>query len=328
MILADKIMNLRKQNGWSQEQLAEQLGVSRQSVSKWESGMSIPDLEKILKMSSLFGVTTDYLLKDEMEQDSPSDEKDEPAEKVRYVSLEEANTYMDLVQQISKRVAIGIMLCILSPVALIILGGYAEIKNSMSGDFAGGIGAAILLVMIIIAVVIFIFDGIRLDKYEYIEKEILELQYGVKGIVEKKKAEFDHTFRICIASGVAFCIIGVVPLIVAGAVQANDFVCCCLVGVLLTCIAIGVYLFVTAGCVWDSYNKLLQEGDYTPEQKATNKKLSFLPGTYWCTITAIYLGISFYFDNWDRSWIIWPVAGVAFVVVMGIANAIVKKNDQ
>ena len=44
MILADKIIDLRKKNGWSQEELAEQLGVSRQSVSKWESGMSVPDL--------------------------------------------------------------------------------------------------------------------------------------------------------------------------------------------------------------------------------------------------------------------------------------------
>ena len=50
MILADKIMNLRKKCGWSQEDLADQLGISRQSVSKWESGMSIPDLEKIVKI--------------------------------------------------------------------------------------------------------------------------------------------------------------------------------------------------------------------------------------------------------------------------------------
>lgn len=64
MILADKIAELRKKNGWSQEELAGQLGVSRQSVSKWESAASIPDLDKILKLSELFGVSTDYLLKD------------------------------------------------------------------------------------------------------------------------------------------------------------------------------------------------------------------------------------------------------------------------
>lgn len=58
MILSEKIIMLRKKYGWSQEELAERLDISRQSVSKWESGASIPDLERIVGMSQLFGVTT------------------------------------------------------------------------------------------------------------------------------------------------------------------------------------------------------------------------------------------------------------------------------
>ena len=69
MILADKIIRLRKKNGWSQEELAEKMNVSRQAVSKWESAQTIPDLEKILQLSTLDGVTTDYLLKDEIEDE-------------------------------------------------------------------------------------------------------------------------------------------------------------------------------------------------------------------------------------------------------------------
>ena len=65
MILAEKIAALRKKNGWSQEDLAMELNVSRQSVSKWESAASIPDLDKILQLSRIFGVSTDYLLKDD-----------------------------------------------------------------------------------------------------------------------------------------------------------------------------------------------------------------------------------------------------------------------
>lgn len=63
MSLGDKIIELRRQKGWSQENLAERLGVTRQPVSKWESGASVPDLDKIVGMSELFGVTTDYLIK-------------------------------------------------------------------------------------------------------------------------------------------------------------------------------------------------------------------------------------------------------------------------
>jgi transcriptional regulator with XRE-family HTH domain len=68
-MLSEKIINLRKSRGWSQEELAERLNVSRQSVSKWESGISNPDLDKIVAMSTLFGVTTDYLLKDAIQEE-------------------------------------------------------------------------------------------------------------------------------------------------------------------------------------------------------------------------------------------------------------------
>lgn len=63
MNIADRILNLRKMKGISQEELADKIGVSRQAVSKWESEQSIPDLEKIIIMSDYFGVTTDYILK-------------------------------------------------------------------------------------------------------------------------------------------------------------------------------------------------------------------------------------------------------------------------
>ena len=63
MNLSDRIQYLRKARGISQEGLADQLGVSRQAVSKWESEQSMPDLDKIISMSDYFEVTTDYLLK-------------------------------------------------------------------------------------------------------------------------------------------------------------------------------------------------------------------------------------------------------------------------
>lgn len=69
MILADKITALRKKAGWSQEELAEQLGVTRQSVSKCEGAQSVPDMDKVVQMSRLFGVTTDFLLKDELSEE-------------------------------------------------------------------------------------------------------------------------------------------------------------------------------------------------------------------------------------------------------------------
>lgn len=70
MDIAEKIIKLRKTNGWSQEDLAEKLYVSRQAISRWENGTALPDAENVLQISKLFNVTTDYLLNDDYESDS------------------------------------------------------------------------------------------------------------------------------------------------------------------------------------------------------------------------------------------------------------------
>ena len=93
MLLAEKIVSLRKKAGWSQEELAEKLDVTRQSVSKWESAQSIPDINKILQMSTLFGVSTDYLLKEEQEEPEFILNEDSGSTR-RRVSMEEANRFL------------------------------------------------------------------------------------------------------------------------------------------------------------------------------------------------------------------------------------------
>lgn len=70
MKLAEKLFELRKEKGWSQEKLAEQINVSRQSISKWESGQVLPEIEKVIELSKIFQVTTDYLLLDENSEKS------------------------------------------------------------------------------------------------------------------------------------------------------------------------------------------------------------------------------------------------------------------
>ena len=102
MIFADKLIALRKQHGLSQEQLAEKLNVSRQSVSKWEGAQSIPDINKIIQLSQIFGVSTDYLLKDELENEKDEYiETGEKSEELKYVSMEDANEFLNITQSIA-----------------------------------------------------------------------------------------------------------------------------------------------------------------------------------------------------------------------------------
>ena len=105
MILADKIIDERKKNGWSQEELADKLGVSRQSVSKWEGAQSVPDLQRILEMSELFGVSTDYLLKDE--ETNRTDDIEDSGTTSRKLSMEEANEFLDHNKVFAKKIANG-----------------------------------------------------------------------------------------------------------------------------------------------------------------------------------------------------------------------------
>ena len=177
MILADKIMLLRKKQGWSQEELAEKLDVSRQSVSKWEGGLSIPDLNKIIAMSALFGVSTDYLLKDEIEVEEPSETATSDDETARSVSAEDAHRYLNMVQRLSWRIALGVMLCILSPVCLILLGGATDVSSpwQIGENIAAGVGMIVLFLLVAIAVAIFIPTGIKLSEFSYLIKLVFSL---------------------------------------------------------------------------------------------------------------------------------------------------------
>ena len=332
MILSEKICNLRKQNGWSQEELAEKLNISRQSVSKWESGTSIPDLDKIIKLSEIFEVSTDYLLKDNVEEAGASKTEMNFQEKpVRNISLAEAGEYLDLVLKISKKMALGVALCILAPAILCAVLGFSmpginRADVFLSEQAACGIGVALLLIFIACGVALLITNGMKLSKYEYLEKECFTLEYGIQGIVKKKMEEFEAAFRKSIALGVTLCILGVVPLLLAGSLEAGDRIYMWCTSLLLLLVASGVLLFGWSGMIHGSYQKILQTDEYSPENKELGQRLSWFSGSYWCIITAVYLGISLTFDNWDISWIIWPVAGVLFAAIYQILKNITKSK--
>lgn len=330
MILADKITMLRKRSGWSQEELAERLGVSRQAVSKWESGTSLPDLDRIIKMSELFCVSTDYLLKDEV-QEITLPEGDGAAESSGGydLSLEEANAFLELTRRLSSRMAAAIALLVLSPVCLIQLGAVAEFrKTSLTEGMAAGIGLSVLLVLVAIGVGLLIFDGMKLSRYRHLEEEELTLQYGVKGLVERRRQADESGYRASVVAGVVLCILGVIPLLLAGTMELGDYITTSCVSLLLVLVAAAVFLFVRFGNIWSSYKKILQEEEYTWEQKRTNRKLAWFPGVYWLVVTAVYLAFSFSTGRWNFTWIVWPVAGVLFAALYGILQALVKRKSE
>lgn len=332
MILADKIINLRKKNGWSQEELAEKLGVTRQSISKYEGAQSIPDLDKILKLSEIFGVTTDYLIKDELEEEeyAPSQMQENESESdrsVHKVTMEMANEYLQIIDWTAGKTAFATMLCILSPIVLLMLGAMSEMPDyHISENATAGIGICVLIVLIAIAVTIFILCGMKTKKYEFMEKEDIETAYGVSGMVKEKRDAYHSPYVTQLVIGITCCICSVIPLFGTLAVSESDFYMVSAVCMLLTLVAIGTYFIVRSAAKMNAVNQLLEEEDYTRQKKHENKKMSGPVMVYWLIATAIYLAWSFTTNDWDRTWIIWPVVGVLFPAFYAIVNGIRKKS--
>lgn len=136
-MLSEKLYQLRKKSGLSQEQLAEQLNVSRQAISKWESGSAFPESEKLIIISNYFGVSVDYLLKDDVEEDAKT-----------------ANNEADK----NPKMLAGLIICIAGIAAMILWGLFSilrpEASNQMSESSMITIdGNGIFLILCVVAVI-------------------------------------------------------------------------------------------------------------------------------------------------------------------------------
>ena len=281
MILADKIVKLRKKNGWSQEELAEKMNVSRQAVSKWESSQTIPDLEKILQLSKFFGVTTDYLLKDELEDEELTNDTSSDAT-VKRISIEEANMYIEQRKKAAWHIALATFLCILSPIALIVLSILSELSNPIVSEItAGTVGLTILFGIVICAVPIYIYCGFKNQPYAFLDQNIpFELEYGVKGLVTEKKNAFRPTYIAYNIIATCLCIFSVIPLVILSFTE-NEILVAVALAFLMVIAGIGVGMFIVAGTQNASMQKLLKEGEFTEKEKKRTGIKEVVGFCYW-----------------------------------------------
>lgn len=326
MILADKIVTLRKRAGWSQEELAAQLGVSRQSVSKWEGAQSVPDMQKVVQMSRLFGVTTDYLLKEELGEPEPAPaESDAP---LRRVTMEQAADYLAQRQAAAPKLALATLLCVLSPVALLLLAALSDRPGAaLSENAAAGIGLCVLLVLVAAAVAVFITCAAQVKAYAFLESEPFETAYGVTGMVRGRRAAFAPRHTRGKVAGTVLCILSAVPLFIAVCLDGPDLLYVGAVCLLLVLAGVGSAVFVYGSVYWAAMDRLLEEGDYVRPRKRQNGVVGVVSSIYWLTVTATYLLWTFG-PWWDAqpqdTWILWAVAGVLYGAVMALVRGIRK----
>lgn len=311
MILSDKIILLRKKNNLTQEELAEKLGVSRQSVSKWEMGNSIPDINKIIQLSDVFGVKTDYLLKNEIDDIEYSDDTVEELEAKKTISVEDANDFMSAYEEYSNNVAESISLFIISPVAVLVSQIIALTTNVKSEDFFVIGGIVVLFLTIAFGVYKLIVKANLIEKYDFISIESFNLSYGVKGVVEKKKEEREQKDNKAIAAAIIMYILCVIPVILVS-ISDSEVLQLSSVILLLIIVSVATNILIKKLSVISSYNMLLQVEDYTMKNKKLREKMSGYITAFWLIITAVYLAVSLYTSRWEITWVIFAAGAVLF----------------
>lgn len=332
MNISNRIIVLRKQKGWSQEDLAEKLDVSRQSVSKWESGSSVPDITRILQMSEIFGVTTDYLLKGDAmitvgeptECEIDGCTKEEISEENICLSDDNVKKFLGDTAHFAYMIAMGVSLCILSPVLLIGLAGCVaeEGQGGLSETTFVIVGLLALMIMVAIAVKIFITNGVYMNKYRFIKNGEFELSDIHEKSIANSFSEFEPVFGKGISLGVGLCILSPIPLIIASVMELSDAIVVLMVPVLLIIVAIAVNKFVKLGLIREGYMQLLKQEEFTPSNRKKAELEDRVGGIYWPVIVAIYLIWSFAGDAWSKSWLIFPIAGLIFAAII---NALKKQ---
>lgn len=176
MNLGEKIFKLRKEKGLSQEALAEQIGTTRQAVSKWENNQGFPETEKLLQLSNVFEVSTDYLLKDDQTV-PPSDERG------YYVSREMAAGYLLNEKSVYRYTGITLMLWALAGVP------YTLFPDNQTWRC---LGMAVCIAAGVISLVLGMFA--EQEQYKVLKQEPLLFDYGylqeLSGIYRARKKKY------------------------------------------------------------------------------------------------------------------------------------------
>ncbi|NMP31169.1 helix-turn-helix domain-containing protein [Thalassotalea sp. M1531] len=326
MILAEKIVRLRKQVGWSQEELAEKMNVSRQSVSKWESTNSIPDLNKILMLSDLFDVSTDFLLRDENEAFDAREESKEP--NTVQVDLAQATKHIESKVETSALITKGVILCICSVIPLLFLLAMAETNRmGLTGNIAAAAGVVCLLVMVSLAVSLFI----KTNQYESgtvaIDDGKFELAYGVHSVFQDKLKKFRPTYNRRLSIGIFLFIVSFVPLMMVSIFGGGTETILMMLIVLLLIISVGIYIVSPVSAIFDAYNNILKDTCVDKVKSKRTKRAEKLAAFYWPLLTAIFLGWSLWTMAWGVTWIIWPVGAVLFAALVGLMELLNKDDD-
>lgn len=253
------------------------------------------------------------------------------------MSFAQAQECLTTYRRASRGIGIGAVLCILAVMPLFVLLGLFELEL-LSEGLAVALGLGALFVLVAAAVVLFIFYGPQLSPYEKWKTNGAVLEQEGVAWARQQKALQSRYFPLRIALGVVLCILSVVPMLVTGILTDGapfeDGAVLMALSVLFPLVAVGVYQFIRAGMVDSCCKMLLGELDtgpaLSPVDVKTGKKIptvvDIVAQIYWPLVVIAYLVWSFLTWDWRITWIIWPIAGIAFGIFAGVTESIAKRK--
>lgn len=305
MSTGENIQFLRKRDGYTQESFAEQMGVSRQTISKWESDGCFPEMEKLLQMCEMFRCNLDDLVRGDVQADVAADTAGYDA-------------HMNL---FAKQITTGVVLILAGVTAMLLTYGLSHMEE---------LGGLLFFLFLIVGVAFLVTAGMQHDHYTKKNPTIAPFY------TQDEQDAFQKKYIAMIVTGISLILAGVVCLIAIAMVlgeeylDTNDFAASLASASLMAFITAGVGFLVYGGMQKDKYEieeynrENAEEGEEKEEDKTVTGAIC---GCIMLLATAIFLLTGFLQNAWDTSWVAFPVGGLLCAIVSIIGKVVEKKKE-
>ncbi len=295
MNLGRNLQTIRKARQLSQEELADKMDVSRQAISKWESGAAYPETEKLIELSKVLDCSLDSLVKGEV-QDGPK--------------LSEKAEYDTLMDRFSKQMSLAVM--------LVLMGSSILLGMSALGEKCTDYGLVVFLLFVAVSVPIFVMRGIELGNYKQ-KYPRLENFY-----TEKEIDAYNVKFTRMIAGAIGILMVGLVVFMALVVVNLFGKDNAMSAAVFMLFVTAAVPMFVYAGIQKSKYDIEQYNKENSIESQLVSEKMGKVAGVIMMLATIIFLLLGFLGKMWALAWLVYPVGGI----LCGIASVILRKTEK
>lgn len=290
----ENIQFYRKRENMTQEQLADKLEVSRQTISKWEAGTSYPEMEKILQLCDLFSCSMDTLMRGNASE----------------LEVEDSQNYDRHMETRRKHITLGVMLLVADVAVYEIMEGLRIASVFKDTTF---------MAIAIVAILVLVVAGMQHDQYRKKYPVIAEF-YS-----KEEKERFEEKFPIRVAAGIGVILIGFLIGMNAEhfpvrAGLTEDFY----YGIFLFCVMIGVGILVYTGMGKEKYDIASYNRKKEKEEKE-DKRIGIWCGCIMLIATSVYCVTGFCFELWNINWVIYVVGALLCGIVALILGG--QKKD-